>query len=262
MVCGVVTHALFVITVVRLYGFLDASGEPQRSAVENLCGALTWDVALALQFALVHSALLHPVVRRRLQRWIRNEFYGLFFCGATCTGLLLTIAGWRPCGPVLWELHDVARTSMTAAFAAAWALLFYSLYLSGLGWQTGWTPWWQWVRRRPASRRTFDERSLYRWLRHPIYASFLGLIWFTPVMTLDHAVLTGVWTVYIFVGSWLKDRRLEFYLGDRYRDYEARVPGYPFLPIGPLGRKPNVSLETACDRAAGGRPVREYRKAA
>ena len=55
-------------------------------------------------------------------------------------------------------------------------------------------------------------------------------------MTLDHAILTGTLTTYIFIGSYLKDRRLEFYLGDTYREYATRVPGYPFLLVGPLGR--------------------------
>jgi hypothetical protein len=55
-------------------------------------------------------------------------------------------------------------------------------------------------------------------------------------MTLDHAVLTGVWTVYIFIGSYLKDRRLTHYLGDAYRAYQAKVPGYPLVPFGPLGK--------------------------
>ncbi len=68
------------------------------------------------------------------------------------------------------------------------------------------------------------EHSLYRWFRHPIYLSFLGLIWFVPTMSYDHVLLTGIWTVYIFVGSWLKDERLQFYLGETYKDYRSRVP--------------------------------------
>ena len=63
----------------------------------------------------------------------------------------------------------------------------------------------------------FAVRSIYRVLRHPVYVSFLGLIWFTPVMTLDHALLTVAWTAYIFVGSVLKDRRMLFFLGKSYR---------------------------------------------
>ena len=69
-----------------------------------------------------------------------------------------------------------------------------------------------------------------------MYLSFLGLIWFTPVMTADHAVLTGIWTTYIFLGSCLKDRRLVFYLGRSYRQYQAAVPGYPGMVVGPLAR--------------------------
>jgi hypothetical protein len=82
-----------------------------------------------------------------------------------------------------------------------------------------------------------------------VYLSFLGLIWFTPRMTLDHALLTAIWTAYVFVGSVLKDRRLEFYLQDEYRQYAARVPGYPGMFLGPLARWPQpVPAAPASDR--------------
>ena len=55
-------------------------------------------------------------------------------------------------------------------------------------------------------------------------------------MTLDRAILVGTWTVYIFVGSLLKDQRLYFYLGDRYREYQQQIPGYPLIGFGPLGK--------------------------
>jgi hypothetical protein len=57
-------------------------------------------------------------------------------------------------------------------------------------------------------------------------------------MTADHAVLTTIWTAYIFVGSYLKDRRLLYYAGDAYRNYAQHVPGYPGMPFGPLGKWP------------------------
>jgi len=56
--------------------------------------------------------------------------------------------------------------------------------------------------------------------------SFLGLVWFTPDMTIDRVVLVGIWTVYIFLGSYLKDLRLIHYLGDTYRKYQSQVPAY------------------------------------
>ena len=125
---------------------------------------------------------------------------------------------------------------MQVAFGLSWAALLYSLSLTGLGYQTGLTHWLYWLRRQRLPRREFEPRGAYRWLRHPVYLSFLGLVWFTPRMTLDHALLTGVWTVYIFVGSYLKDQRLAHYLGERYRAYQRRVAGYPLLPWGPLGK--------------------------
>jgi len=54
----------------------------------------------------------------------------------------------------------------------------------------------------------------------------------------DRLVLIVCWTAYISVGSVLKDRRLVHFLGDRYREYQSRVPGYPGIPFGPLARVP------------------------
>jgi hypothetical protein len=57
----------------------------------------------------------------------------------------------------------------------------------------------------------------------------LGLVWLTPVVTADRAVLIAVWTTYVFVGSYLKDRRLAQVLGEPYVRYVSEVPAYPFL---------------------------------
>jgi protein-S-isoprenylcysteine O-methyltransferase Ste14 len=78
------------------------------------------------------------------------------------------------------------------------------------------------VARPPA--RPFVPQSVYRFLRHPFYLSFLCLVWLVPVVTPDRAVFIGFWTASISVGSVLKDRRLLFYVGDEYRREQADVP--------------------------------------
>ncbi|MBI1310724.1 hypothetical protein GC176_05400 [bacterium] len=247
---GLATHAMFAVTVVFLYGFLEATER------DHPVGSLLLDVGLALQFSLLHSALLFPTMRKWLSRWIAAPFYGCFFCVMTCLQLLTTFAFWQRSDIVLWNFDGVSHALMQAGFLMSWVLLFYSLYLSGLGWQTGLTPWWAWVRNRPIPQRSFDPCGAYRFLRHPVYLSFGGLLWFTPTMTLDHALLTGIWTVYIFVGSWLKDRRLEHFIGDEYRGYMERVPGYPFMLIGPLARirgpRQRQRIDSSVDRSAAG----------
>ena len=78
------------------------------------------------------------------------------------------------------------------------------------------------VPRPPA--QPFVPQGVYRFLRHPVYLSFLGPVWLVPVVTLDRAVLNGFWTASIYVGSVLKDWRLLFYVGDEYRSHRAAPP--------------------------------------
>jgi protein-S-isoprenylcysteine O-methyltransferase Ste14 len=232
MAFGIITHAVFAVTVWRLFWFLaDTAAGGQR-------GSLWLNVLWAVGFVVPHSALLLPAVRNRLEAFVPSPHYGCFFCLTTCLALLVLITQWRASDLLLWRITGAPASCIHAAFLASWGMLIYSLSLTGLGYQTGWTPWWHWLRRRPLPRRRFEPRGVYLWIRHPVYLSFLGLIWFTPIMTLDHAVLTGLWTVYIFFGSCLKDRRLTYYLGDRYRRYQAQVAGFPGMWAGPLARVP------------------------
>ncbi len=226
---GVVTHALFACTLWRLVPFLWGSAP-------HVVGSLGIDLLLAGQFGVIHSILLHPATRKRLEPFISTSFYGLFFCAVTCLQLLPMMAYWHSSPLVIWHFTGWGRGAVLAGYIGAWVLLHYALFLNGIGYQTGFTPWWNWVRGRPAARRPFRMVGVYRLLRHPTYLAFMGTVWFTPTVTLDRVILIAIWTTYIFVGSWLKDRRLEYYMGETYRAYEAEVPGYPGMILGPLAR--------------------------
>ncbi len=189
----------------------------------------------AAQEALTDT--LVPAVRTSIvKRGLPGPLYGCFYCIVTCAALLTAILCWRPIDVVVWRWPVPLDTIVSWCFVGSWAALLYSLHLTGLGWQTGLTPWWHWVRGRPVPKRAFVERGAYRVLRHPVYLSFLGLVWFVPVVALDRGVLITIWSLYIFVGSVLKDGRLLHFLGAAYREYQSRVPGYPGMPFGPLAR--------------------------
>lgn len=217
---GLATQVLFLATLPPLYRFLrnDFASAPT--------GPLWIDAAAALLFAVPHSILLHPSTRKRITRWLPSAFYGLLFCIATCAGLWLIFAVWRGSPIVIWEWPKRFRPLVEIGFFASWVTLFYSLSLAGLGYQTGLTPWWHWVRGRPVPPRQFRPAGIFRYCRHPTYLSFLGLLWFTPVVTLDRALLIALWTVYVFIGSYLKDRRLVRLLGEAYRQYQNEVPAF------------------------------------
>jgi protein-S-isoprenylcysteine O-methyltransferase Ste14 len=217
---GLLVQVLFVVTSYDNYVFLKGS-PPQAGR-----GALAWDGLLALQFAVVHSLLLLPSVRKMLKRFIPPAFYGLFFCTAACLTLLLTMSHWQVGDWAIWQLTGWPRLAMQTLYLTCWGTLLYSLCCSGFGYHTGWLPWWYWVKQKPIPNRPFKPKGAFSVIRHPGYMSFLGLVWFTPDMTIDRAVLVGIWSVYIFCGSFLKDLRMTHYLGNTYREYRDRVPAY------------------------------------
>lgn len=249
---GFGNQILFLVTVWYLFWFLrdgTVTPFPQSSS--------TWwlrDSGLALLFAFAHSVMLVPKTRRLLSRFIPAPFYDSTFCVVTCISLLVLFFGWSQSSVVFWSLAGWQKSLIHLLFYVSWGALFYSLALTGLGYQNGWTPFYYWLLQKKAPRREFNPRGAYRWIRHPVYLSFLGLIWFTPRMTLDHAVLTLIWTGYIFYGSLLKDRRLEFFIGKAYVEYQRRVPGYPLMILGPLGRHRSPAEETPTQDACGGTP--------
>ena len=85
------------------------------------------------------------------------------------------------------------------------------------------------LREIPRAPSRFVATGLYRWVRHPLYAAGLFLIWLTPLMTSSVLALNLVLTLYVLVGSRLEDRRLVREFGTDYRDYQRRVPA--LIPI-------------------------------
>lgn len=238
ILAGVGAHAVLAVTVWFLYWFL------KGGVVGTTWGPLWIDWITSLAFGVVHSALLHPMVREKISEWIAAPFYGLFFTVVTCAGLLGMILSWQSSPTVWWEFIGPGRWLIDACWFGSWVGLFYSMWLNGLGYQSGWTPWSYWMKRQPIPPRKFHPRGAFRFMRHPVYLCFLGLVWFTPIMTADRAILTAVWTVYVFVGSYLKDERMAYYLGDSYRHYQAQVPGYIGMLIGPLGKRADAPAES------------------
>jgi len=235
LLVALTAHGLLVVLVWHLFPFLAGWQGPTASVATP-----DWwwsDLLLVAQFTVLHSLLLRPAMRERLEGVIPSPFYGCFYTSVTSASLLLLVLAWQVCPVVCYRLEGWSRVAVGTAYVLSWTALVWTLSLTGLGFQTGWTPLWGWLRHGRPPRRGFEVRGAYRWLRHPVYLSFLGQVWFTSTMTVDRLLLSVLFTGYIFLGSWFKDRRLLYYLGDTYREYQARVPGYP-LGLGPLGRVP------------------------
>lgn len=66
--------------------------------------------------------------------------------------------------------------------------------------------------------------GLYHWVRHPLYSAGLLFIWLTPVMSQNSLVVIIAATVYILVGAFFEERKLEREFGAAYREYKVVTP--------------------------------------
>ena len=77
---------------------------------------------------------------------------------------------------------------------------------------------------RPYPRVAFQERSLYRYVRHPLLLGFIIAFWATPAMSWGHLLFAAVTTVYMLLAIQIEERGLIAVHGEAYEDYRRRVP--------------------------------------
>jgi protein-S-isoprenylcysteine O-methyltransferase Ste14 len=187
--------------------------------------ALAWDAFLSLVFFVQHSGMVRRPFRARLAGVLPARYDGAFY--AICSGLTLTLV------VVLWQRVDIPVFRLEGA--ARWVVVAGSLIAAALLVVSGY-----------AVRRTFDLLGLrpirahlrglspratpffvagpYRWVRHPLYACILALLWIRPEMVADGFLLSILWSGWIVVGTLLEERDLVADFGDVYRRYQRQVP--------------------------------------
>ncbi len=68
------------------------------------------------------------------------------------------------------------------------------------------------------------NRSLYRWVRHPIYSCMFLLVWLVPVMSWNLLALSIGISVYNVLGAKLEERKLVQEFGKDYVEYRKSTP--------------------------------------
>lgn len=73
--------------------------------------------------------------------------------------------------------------------------------------------------------------GLYAWVRHPLYSAGLIFLWLTPSMTVNRLAVWFIFSLYLFIGAWFEERKLQHHFGAAYAAYRAQTP--MFLPRPP-----------------------------
>tara|TARA_R110002072_G_scaffold534_6_gene3944 strand:+ start:122172 stop:122891 length:720 start_codon:yes stop_codon:yes gene_type:complete len=222
---GLINIALFHYAIFRLWFFLnDSSGRLQS---DSLVFTLAIDALLLAFFSLPHSFLLDSKVKVKLLRYIPKSLYSTIYSLHACLGIILMDSFWVSFGPSLIDFSVGGELLISAFYWISWIGMFWSMVATGLFRQSGIEEWWLTLKGKKIKNNLLHNGP-YQICRHPIYASFLGMIWFSSHVSIDRLFLAFAWTAYIFIGASLKERRL--LRNKKYKEYSESTPAFPFLP--------------------------------
>jgi len=241
---GVASYAFFFVTFLYSIGFVGNLWVPRSIDSEptmSFAAALAIDVALLTLFAVQHSGMARPAFKRWLTRFIPEAAERSTYVLMSTVCLALLMAFWAPLGGVVWAVEgETATMILHGLYLASWGLLLYATFLINHFDLFGLRQVWNAFLKRDNVDLKFVTPALYRLVRHPIYVGWLGIVWFTPVMTLTHALFAIGATGYILVGIKLEERDLEV-AHPEYSQYKRKVPAL----IPSFKRRLTQSAETS-----------------
>ena len=225
---GLLAYLLFVGTMayaVAFFGNLFVSRTIDAAATISVGRAFLVNVALLVVFALQHSGMARPRCKRWLLRHVPAAAMRSTYVMMSCIAMILLMVLWQPMGGVVWSIdNEMARAAIMSAYFLGWILTTWATFLLDhlelFGLRQAWN---EFRRRAPCREPEFRTPSAYRYLRHPIYAGWLVVVWASPVMTVAHLLVAAGLTAYVLVGVRLEERDLERRL-PYYQQYRRKVP--------------------------------------
>jgi len=227
LVYGVICYIAFLLTILYAIGFVGNFIVPKSidsGGPGSLANALIVDLLLLGLFAIQHSVMARPAFKRWWTRFVPAAVERSTYVLLASLALLLLYWQWRPIPTIVWNVTDpLAVAVLAAVFWLGWATLVISTFvinhfeLFGL-WQV-----YALASGKSSPAPTFEVRSIYRLVRHPIYLGFVLAFWSTAQMTAGHLLFAIATTAYILIGIYFEERDLIDAFGDRYRRYRQNV---------------------------------------
>jgi protein-S-isoprenylcysteine O-methyltransferase Ste14 len=193
--------------------------------------AIAIDVLLLGLFAVQHNVMARPWFKTWWTRIVPQPIERATFVAAASLLLLLLYWQWRPLPDVVWHVDNrVGRGGLWTLYFLGWATMLYSSFVIDHFELFGLKQVWSYWRGREHVTAEFSERSLYRWVRHPLMVGFIVAFWSAPTMTWGRLLFAGVSTAWILIAIQIEERDLLHFLGEPYRRYRERTPMLVPLP--------------------------------
>jgi protein-S-isoprenylcysteine O-methyltransferase Ste14 len=203
---GTVIYVIFLVTFLYAMGFVGGLAVPKTidSGVQDAAlPSILINVALLGLFAVQHIVMARREFKTRWTKIVPRSIERSTFVLATCFCLGLLFWQWRPMTGIVWHVeHPLVRGVLFGVSLFGWLLVLYSSFLIDhfdlFGLRQVVLHW----RQQVYTHRPFVERSLYKWVQHPLMVGFLIAFWATPTMTAGHLLFALVTTAYMRSATW------------------------------------------------------------
>jgi len=224
---SVLSYLLFVATIaygIAFFGNMFVARTIDAAAGIPLGAALPVNAGLLLLFALQHSGMARPGFKRWLARMIPPTLTRSIYVLMSSVALIAIMTLWQPMGGIVWSIETpAARQVIMAVYFLGWLLMIWSTFLLDHLELFGLRQVWCEFRGRKCVEPSFATPAAYKFVRHPIYAGWLVVVWASPVMTFSHLLLAVGMTAYTFIGIRLEETELVKRL-PYYEQYRRKVP--------------------------------------
>lgn len=182
------------------------------------------NISLLLFFVITHSVMAQTGFKTRLVffRAIERSLY----VSITGLQLILLTLFWQPLSGELWQLStdNPAAWILTALSLFGWFLMISSTYIIShsdlFGLRQAWLQW----KKIPYTSLPFQQRGMYKLVRHPQMTGMIIAFWFTPDMTTSRLLFNVSMTLYILIGIHIEEKKLIQELGSDYQHYRQKIP--------------------------------------
>ena len=229
---GLIAYLIALAAVAAAIGFLANARLPtglpagiDQGAPRPVGVAVVVNTLLLAVFAVQHSVMARPGVKRRLTRLLPPSTERSTYVLASSLALIAVMAWWQPLPTIVWSVQTPAlRAVLWALYLVGWITVLASTFMIDHLDLFGLRQVIARARERQHRAPGFRQTWLYRVVRHPIMVGFLIAFWATPDLSQGRLLFAGLGTAYILLGVTLEERDLVDYLGEDYRRYQQQVP--------------------------------------
>jgi methanethiol S-methyltransferase len=225
---GVAAYLLFFAAILYAIGFVaDLNLVPKGiddGPATTLNSAMIVNVSLLLLFAVQHNIMARPWFKSWWTRLVPQPIERSTFVAIASLILMLLYWQWRPMPEVVWNVELwFGRWVLWGLYFLGWVLVFYSSFVIDHFELFGLKQVWLHLKGRDQTTAPFSQRSIYRWVRHPLMLGFIIAFWSAPTMSLGRLLFSSVSTLWILIAIRIEERDLADFLGEPYRQYREHT---------------------------------------